>query len=167
MNIIDAFIEEFKHESVGTRQTLERVPEKAFNWKPHDKSMTLGRLASHVAEIPIWGIDTLNSTEFNIDMATYKPWQAATTADLVRKFDEVSADLLKAMAGYPNDKLFVPWSLKADGKPLFTLPRIVVLRSMIFNHAVHHRAQLGVYLRMNNVPVPSLYGPSADEQPAR
>ena len=165
MAIIDGLLNELKHESAGTRKTLERVPDAKFAWKPHAKSMSMIALASHLCEIPGWGASTLLDESFDIP-AGYKPWLAASNKELVATFDKNNAALLKAMEGYPDAKLMTPWTLSMAGKPIFTLPRIAVMRNMIMNHAVHHRAQLGVYLRLNDIAVPSIYGPSADEQPA-
>jgi uncharacterized damage-inducible protein DinB len=164
MNFIEPMIAEMKHEASFTRKMLERIPEAELGWRPHEKSFTLGHLASHLADLPGWTLPTLNQDELSFDPATYKPWLAKSTAELVQKHDETIAAALKAMEGYPNDKLIAPWSLKMAGQTMFTLPRAAVLRGMIMNHLIHHRAQLGVYLRLKDVPIPAIYGPSADEQ---
>lgn len=164
MRMIQPYINEFKHEGVGTRRVLERVREKDFDFKPHAKSMNLLQLASHLATIPHWAVVTLQQDRFEFDPATYKPWIAKTPADLVSEFDALSAKALAAMESATDASLLENWSLVKSGATIFSMPRIVVLRNMVMNHSVHHRAQVTVYLRMCDVPVPSLYGPSADEK---
>jgi uncharacterized damage-inducible protein DinB len=157
---------EFDHEMASTRKTLERVPDDKFGWKPHEKSMTLGRLAGHLAEMPGWCVPTLNQE--SLDLApvggeAVQSAQPATREEVVNLFDRNVAEARAALAAATDEQLMKPWSLLAGGKTIFTLPRAAVIRSMILNHSIHHRAQLGVYLRLNNLPVPSIYGPSADE----
>jgi len=157
MAIKDAFLPEFDHEMASTRRTLDRVPEDKFGWKPHEKSMTLGRLASHVAELPSFATTALAHESFDIAPpggAPRKPLNASTRQELLEVFDKNVAEALHKT-----------WSLLRAGKAIFTLPRAAVLRTFMLNHIIHHRAQLGVYLRLNDVPVPSIYGPSADENP--
>jgi uncharacterized damage-inducible protein DinB len=161
-----ALLPEFDHEMATTRRTLERVPAEKLGWKPHEKSMTLGRLATHIAEMPGWAIPTLN--EESLDLAPpgappYQPVTKETVADIVAYFDENVAAARAAIAGASDESLMQSWSLLMGGKAVFTMPRIAVLRSMIVNHVIHHRGQLSVYLRLNDAPVPSIYGPSADE----
>jgi uncharacterized damage-inducible protein DinB len=163
MNFIDPFIEEMKHESANTRKVLERIPEDKFGWKPHAKSMTFARLASHVAENPKWTVKILDSEEFSMDPASYKPWIASTRGELLKAFDDNVAAALKAMEGRSNEEIVKTWTFKIGGKTVFAMPRAAALRAMIFNHGVHHRGQLTVYLRLNDIPVPAIYGPSADE----
>ncbi|MBX7247147.1 MAG: DinB family protein [Candidatus Sumerlaeaceae bacterium] len=164
MSIADQFLAEIKHEAAITRKYLERVPQDKFDWQPHEKSMTLGRLASHLAEINGWVEMTIKETEMKFDPATFKPYLANSPAELVATLDKGLTSAEKALAGVPDEALGVIWSLKAGDKVLFTMPRAAVLRGMMLNHTVHHRAQLGVYLRLLGVPVPATYGPSADEQ---
>lgn len=166
MAIKDGLLMEFEQEMANTRKTLERVPDGNFAWKPHEKSMTLGRLASHVAEIPGWGHMTM-STE-SLDLAPpgappYQPQTATSTKELLASFDKHVVDMRGVLAAADEDYM-KPWSLLMTGKTIFTMPKIAVLRGMVMNHLIHHRAQLGVYLRLNNVPLPPTYGPSADEQ---
>lgn len=163
MNIIDGFSGELAHEAVSTRRALERIPADKMDWRPHTKSMTLQRLASHVAEIPGWIPQTLEKDEMAMTTGEYKPWLAASPDELVRKFDECMAQAAKAMQGYPNERMLAPWTFKVDGRVVMALPRIAALRGFVMNHLIHHRAQLGVYLRMIDVPVPQMYGPTADE----
>lgn len=166
MGISDGLLAELNHETIATRKELERVPEGKFDWKPHPKSMTLGRLASHLAELPMWAEKTVSETE--LDMAP--PGQPApkasnfsTRAEVLATYDQMLAQARAALGRTPDAAWMVPWTLKAGGKAIFSLPRIVVIRNFVFNHIVHHRAQLGVYLRLLDLPVPSIYGPSADE----
>jgi uncharacterized damage-inducible protein DinB len=164
MKQLDALLQEFDMEMANTRKSLERVPAN-FDWKPHDKSMSMGRLAAHLAEIPNWAHVTLAMDEFDVSPpdAPYKPPELKTRAEVVAMFDKNIATARAAFAQAKDEDLAKPWSLKAGGKVIMTMPRGAVLRGFVLSHNIHHRAQLGVYLRMNNVPVPSIYGPSADE----
>ena len=163
MPINQAFLSEFDYEMAGTRKTLERVPMDKLDWAPHQKSMKMGRLAMHLAEMPGWTKDTL--TKDTVDIGAYTgPAEAKSQAELLAIFDKNVAAARAALVAATDDSAWMkPWSMTKDGKTLMTMPKVAVLRSFIFNHNVHHRAQMGVYLRLNNVPVPSIYGPSADE----
>ena len=167
MSIAQSLLPEFDQEMAGTRKELERVPEGKFDWRPHPKSMLLGRLASHLAELPSWGQYALELTELDI-APPGAPAPGAnnlgTRAEILALFDKCSAATRKAIASAADADWMVPWSLKKGGATIFTLPRIAVVRSMVMNHMIHHRAQLGVYLRLLDVPVPGLYGPTADER---
>jgi len=166
MAISQALLPEFDHEMSNTRKTLERIPENDFTWKPHPKSMTLGRLAGHLAEIPGWAVLSIAQESFDV-APPGAPRPQGTIAQsrqhALDVFDKNVAEARAAIAGASDEQLMKPWSLLGGGRTIFTMPRIAVLRSMVMNHSIHHRAQLGVYLRLNNVPVPSIYGPSADE----
>jgi uncharacterized damage-inducible protein DinB len=160
--ISQSLLPEFDHEMQTTRRTLERVPEDKFGWKPHDKSMTLGGLATHLATINHWTQAVFSMDSF--DVATAPPTQEIKSRDqLLKTFDENVATARHAISGASDTDMMKPWSLVAAGKTMFTLPRVAVVRSFLLNHGIHHRGQLSVYLRLNNVPVPSIYGPSADE----
>jgi len=163
MAIADALLPEFDHEVATTRKVLERVPDGKFDWKPHQKSMSLGQLASHVATLANWGSMTLNASEFDMRGEFEAPY-FGTRAGVLAAFDKEAAAMRAALAGKNDAELMAPWSLKREGKAIFTMPKAAVLRSFVMNHLVHHRGQLSVYLRLNDVPVPSMYGPSADEQ---
>ena len=168
MAFSDTLLPEFDHEMAGARKTLERVPEDRFEWRPHPKSGAMGWLAGHLANIPEWG--TLTIARDELDLAPGgKPMEQqpppASRADLLAAFDRKAAEARAAIAGASDEELMKPWSLLQNGKALFTMPKLTVLRSFVLNHLIHHRAQLGVYLRLNDVPVPALYGPSADENP--
>jgi uncharacterized damage-inducible protein DinB len=167
MTLSEGLLPEFDQEMASTRKTLERVPDGQFGWKPHEKSMTLGRLASHVAESPGWAATTIETD--SLDLAPpgappFKPVTADTRQEVLAIFEKNIAAARAAIAGASDDHLAKPWSLLMGGKTILTLPRMSVLRTFVMNHTIHHRAQLGVYLRLNNIPLPAIYGPSADEQ---
>jgi uncharacterized damage-inducible protein DinB len=162
MNISDTLLPEFDHEMANTRKVLERIPEDKLTWKPHPKSWDMGGLGQHLATLPSWGADTM--TKDSIDYTDYQPPPPPTSrAQILEQFDKGVTAARAALASAPNDAFMKDWSLTANGQTFFTMPRAAVYRSFVMNHAVHHRAQLCVYLRLNDVPVPALYGPSADE----
>jgi uncharacterized damage-inducible protein DinB len=166
MPVRDVFLPEFDYEMANTRKTLERFPEDKAAWKPHDKSMTMGRLAGHLAELPSWMTMTLQTDAIDVAPTSGPPFQpkiASTRADLLAFFDKNVADARAALAAATDEQMMANWSLQAGGKNLMTMPRMAALRTWVFSHSIHHRAQLGVYLRLNDIAVPSLYGPSADE----
>ena len=161
--IASALIGELTHEAGTTRKLLARVPIAKRDFSPHPKSWPLHRLASHVAQLVLWTAVTCETTE--LDMAGPFPspeW--ATTDDLVAHFDGYVAHALKALGATSDADMMTPWTLKNGSAVYFTMPKIQVLRSMCFNHHVHHRGQLSIYLRLNDVPLPNMYGPTADEQ---
>ena len=162
MPIVDALLPEFDHEMTVTRKLLERVPEDRLDWKPHQKSMSLGQLAQHVATIPMWGSVTMNQTELDVAGQPGLP-PAKSQAELLALFDRHVADTRAALIGKGDGEFMVPWALKQGSRTIFSMPRASVWRSFVLNHLVHHRGQLSVYLRLNDVPLPSMYGPSADE----
>ena len=162
MPIVDALLPEFDHEMTVTRKLLERVPDERMEWKPHAKSMSLGQLAQHVATIPSWGSVTLNQTE--LDLSAQPPADPIRRrADLLTTFDRLVGDTRAALVDKTDAEFMAPWALKKDGHAIFSMPKAAVWRSFVISHIVHHRGQLSVYLRLNDVPVPSIYGPSADE----
>ena len=166
MSIAQSMLPEFDNEMANTRKTLERVPENKLDYKPDPKSMSMGVLASHIAEMVGWMPETLQQPSIDIP-SDFKPFLATSRKQLLDKFDANVAASRAALAGASDQGMMQEWSLKFGGNTMFTMPRIAVLRSMIMNHVIHHRAQLTVYYRLNGVPVPALYGPSADEgQPA-
>ncbi|HVA16574.1 MAG TPA: DinB family protein [Candidatus Dormibacteraeota bacterium] len=166
MAIRDGILPEFDQEVANTRKVLERVPEGRPVYKPHEKSMPMGRLAGHTAELPGWAKETIlqNSIEIRQGDPKNVALVMISRKQLLEEFDKRAAAGRAAIAGASDEELMKPWSLIANGKTIFTLPKIAVLRGFVMNHMIHHRAQLGVYLRLNDVPVPSIYGPSADEQ---
>jgi uncharacterized damage-inducible protein DinB len=164
MSISESLLQELQQEGPSTRRVLERLPADAWDWRPHAKSMTTGELASHVSQIPDWMVAVLTTDDFTLNTADYTPWVAADPAELLRAFDERMANFKGALEGKPDDYLIGLWRMVMDGREVFNLPRAAVIRSMGLNHLVHHRAQLALYLRLRDVPVPAIYGPSADEQ---
>ena len=164
MAIAQNMLEEFKVEAAKTRKFLERVPEGDFDWKPHTKSMSLGQLSSHLAEIPGWGGSIFGVSEFNLEMDKYKPWVPTSRAELLNKFDENVESMSWALSTQTDADMAEMWTMKMNGELRFTMPRVVVMRNFILNHSVHHRAQLGVYLRLKDIPLPMAYGPTADEK---
>lgn len=166
MAIRDGLLPEFDHEVANTRKTLERVPEGKPDYKPHEKSMALGRLAGHLAELPGWAKEAIlqDSIEIRRGDPNNVPLVMTSRKQLLEEFDKRTAAGRAAIAAASDEDLMKPWSLIAGGKTIFTLPKVAVLRGFVMNHMIHHRAQLGVYLRLNDVAVPSIYGPSADEQ---
>jgi uncharacterized damage-inducible protein DinB len=163
MSIAQALLPEFDHEMANTRKTLERIPENKLDFKPDPKSMTLGRLAGHIAEMPGWGGMTLSTDSLDIDPANFAGLIATSRAQVLAAFDKNIADTRAALAGASDADLMKPWTLSIKGNTLFSMPKIGVIRTMVMSHVIHHRAQFTVYFRMTGVPVPALYGPSADE----
>jgi len=157
-----AYLEELKAETTATRKCIERIPETVYDFKPHPKSMTMGYLALLVAEIPLWITYMIEKSE--IDFATFKHFEAKNTQDLVNHFDENMKSAERALQNVSDESLQEPFFLKANGQVLFSSPKIENIGATI-NHWVHHRGQLTVYMRLNDIPVPSIYGPSADDKP--
>ncbi len=166
MSISASLLPEFDQEAAGTRKTLERFPDDKLDWSPHEKSMTMASLATHIANMLGWGTITITQDDFDFQppgAAPYNEEPVKSRAELLEKFDANAAAFRAALAAVSDEALMANWSLLKGGQVLFSMPRIACLRGMIFNHIIHHRAQLGVYYRMNDIPVPALYGPSADE----
>jgi uncharacterized damage-inducible protein DinB len=155
------FLKELEAEAASSRKCLERIPESLFDWKPHEKSMPLGYLSLLVAEIPLWIQVMVETSE--IDFGTFQHFHPKTTAELVRHFDENMAKAKNALSNATDESLEEPFYLKMNGQVLVTVPKRDNVGPTI-NHLVHHRGQLTVYMRLNNLPVPSIYGPSADER---
>ena len=166
MAIKDALLPEFDHEMATTRRVLERVPDTEFDWKPHEKSMTLGRLAAHIANIPYWCSVTLETTVFELDSLPPDTQRklAETQSELVKEFDGKVRAARTLIAAATDAEFLAPWTLKKGGQEMFAMPRISAVRGFVMNHLIHHRGQLTVYLRLKNVPIPPIYGPTADEQ---
>jgi len=167
MAISKSLLPEFDNEMANTRKTLERVPDAKFAWKPHNKSSAMGALATHLANLPSWGSLTLNSDSFDLapEGKPIKTPELSSTSAVLAKFDENAAATRAAIEAASDEDLFRPWTLQSNGQTLMTMPKVAVLRNFVLNHMIHHRAQLGVYLRLNDIPVPAVYGPSADESP--
>ena len=168
MAIAEAFLPEFDQEAAGVRRTLERVPADKFEWRPHEKSGTMIWLAGHLANLPQWATLTMAADELDLAPGGEPmplPPTPASVEELVATFDRHAAEARAAIAAASDADFMKPWSLLNNGTVLMTLPKVAVVRSFVMNHLIHHRAQLGVYLRLNDIPVPSIYGPSADEAP--
>jgi uncharacterized damage-inducible protein DinB len=162
MPIAQMLLPEFDQEVKSTRKLLECVPDGKFDFKPHEKSMTLGRLAAHVAEMPNYMIGTLSLESMNFT-GEEKHFEPATRQELLDAFDKTVAQARELLAKATDEDLSKIWTLTYKGQQVFSMPRAAVLRTMVLSHLIHHRGQLGVYLRMNNVEFPGMYGPSADE----
>jgi uncharacterized damage-inducible protein DinB len=156
-------IPQLKHEGELTRKILSKVPYDQWDWKPHEKSMKLGRLASHVAEMAGWVKMTINSDELDFSKGHYKPAEVKSTEELLHLLDTNVQEGLAALENVSDETLRGDWTMRNGEHVIFTLPRIAVIRTVAISHLIHHRGQLSVYLRLLNVPVPGLYGPSADE----
>jgi uncharacterized damage-inducible protein DinB len=163
MALNQALLAELKHESVNTRKILERVPTEQLSWRPHEKSYTIGHLAMHIAGISGWISKIINKDEFDLAANQLQPKVAESGEQILKKFDDTLAANIPVLESVTEDVLNGNWTFRRGEQIFFTLPRKVVLRNMAFNHLVHHRGQLSVYLRLLNVPVPGMYGPSADE----
>jgi len=164
MSLNTALIAELKHESSNTRKILERVPTDKLAWRPHEKSMTIGRLATHLAEVPIWINRTVNGAEFDFATANLSYASKESTEEILQLFDERLAEATKILEAASEENLNGSWSLRRGDHVYFTVPRKINIRNFAFNHAYHHRGQLSVYLRLLDIPVPGMYGPSADER---
>lgn len=163
MSISQALLPEFDQEMKTTRRVLERVDAGKFGWKPHDKSFSFGDLATHVANLAGWGTTIMGMDGLDIGQ-NFPPAQIESTQDILNLFDKNAAETRAALSGASDEEFMKPWTLSKGDHKIFTLPKIAVVRTMVMNHVIHHRGQLSVYLRENDIPVPSIYGPSADEQ---
>jgi uncharacterized damage-inducible protein DinB len=165
MTISEMLLPEFDEEMKSTRKLLARLPEDKLEYQPHAKSMKLGRLAAHVAEMPGWIAALPKQDKLEIP-PDWKPAMATSREQLLGFFDDNVAKGHAALAAMSDEEFAEPWSLIFNGHTAFTMPKIAVVRSVIMNHVIHHRAQLGVYFRMNDVAIPGMYGPSADDKAA-
>jgi len=166
MSVKDGLLAEFDHEMATTRKHLEHVPDDKLSWTPHDKSMTLGRLASHLAECPGWTGAMTDQDEFDIappdGSFDYQPADFGTRAEIVDNFDKSVADARDKIAAKSDTELMAPWNFKKGGEVMFTVPKMVAIQNHVIKHAIHHRGQISVYLRQVGAPVPQTYGPTAD-----
>jgi len=165
VTIKDVLLPEYDHEMATARKLLERIPDGEMGWKPHPRSMSMGELASHLAGIPGWAGAILKTPTFDMADAgeDHGPKAPASRTALLQYFDRTVAEARAAIASTSDAEFMGMWSLKNRGQDVFSAPRVAATRSFIFNHAIHHRGQLSVYLRLKNIPVPAMYGPSADE----
>lgn len=162
-NIAAALIGELEQEAATTRTCFERIPAEKFAWKPHEKSMEFGKLASHVAEMFGWTPVTLQNSELDFAKMDYKPFEPQSSEDLLEFLDKNVAEAIETLRNTPDEVFMENWTMRNGDTVYFTMPKVAVMRSFVMNHIVHHRGQLSVYLRLNDIAVPSIYGPSADE----
>jgi uncharacterized damage-inducible protein DinB len=162
MPLKDGLLAEFDHEMGTTRRLLERVPEDKLAWKPHVKSMSLGGLATHLSNIPNWGSRILNERFFDLASTPRNLDEAASLAAVLQVFDE-STKQARVSLDKADAELMAMWSLRRGNQEMFAMPRLAAFRSFVLSHMIHHRGQLTVYLRLNDVPLPAVYGPTADE----
>jgi uncharacterized damage-inducible protein DinB len=166
MSIGQSLVGEFEHEAATTRKCLEHIPQDKFGWKPHEKSMTVGELGGHIADMTGWATVTMTMDVFDMHPKDGPAWESPkpqTVAALLNYYDKGVAEAKKQILAADDAKYMANWSLANGGNILMTMPRAAVMRSFVMNHIVHHRGQLSVYLRQLDVKVPSIYGPSADE----
>ncbi len=164
MDTVDQLLMELERESETTRRVLERVPEDQLGWKPHEKSMSLGQLAIHVATIPGSIASVLRADSYDVGVDNMPP-AARSRAALIRAFERSTADAVEILKSFDEAALAKLWTAQRGGQTVTSMPRATVVRFIMLNHLYHHRGQLSVYLRLLGVPVPSIYGPSADENP--
>lgn len=166
MSYAEMVLPEFDEEMASTRKVLERVPEDKLDWKAHPKSNTIGWNANHIAEIPGWVAGTLTQLEWDFSPVGGEPYRTPsfkTRKEILDFFDANVLTARNAIAAVKDEDMPLMWSLKSGGEVIITMPRSAVIRSFILNHTIHHRAILCVYLRLNDIPVPGMYGPSGDE----
>lgn len=166
MPIAESLLPEFDHEMAGTRKVLERVPLDDPEWAPHEKSMKIGYMAGHLADLPGWVVATLAQDSLDLAPPGGEPYRSSepkSREELMERFDANVAEAREVLARTPDEAFFESWALLRGGEEIFSMPKIAVLRSFVMNHMIHHRAQMTVYLRLHDIPVPGLYGPSADE----
>jgi uncharacterized damage-inducible protein DinB len=163
MKLSDVMVQEFMHESQTTKKLLERLPEDRISWKPHEKSMPMSRLATHITEIPQWAEVIVNQDGFDMASVDFKPVMLESRRQILESFQKNLDKFAEILGGKDDEYLMASWKLKEGDKVLIDLPRAAAIRGFVISHVIHHRGQLSVYLRENDVPVPSIYGPSADE----
>jgi uncharacterized damage-inducible protein DinB len=164
MALIDGMLQELEQEAQTTRRVLERVPDNKLAWRPHEKARTLGELALHVAMVP-GAVAELAATQSTVQAPQFTDLSPTSAAELIPALDESIAKAKKVLGGMDDTALMATWRMMQGEREVFALPRIALLRSVMLNHWYHHRGQLTVYLRELDVPIPSIYGPSADENP--
>jgi len=167
MSLNQSLIAELRQESAATSKMLSRVPCDKNTWRPHEKSMALGNLSAHVSELSNWITDIVKSDELDFAKREYKPFIASSAEELVNHHNKCVSQALEALEGASDAELDKPWTLRNGDHVIFTMPKKVAMRSFAFNHMYHHRGQLSVYLRLLDVPVPGMYGPSKDDSLAQ
>lgn len=166
MSIAQAVLPEFDNEMATTRRLIERAPVDRGDWKPHPKSYSLGELITHLANLPRWAVMTIEETELDLNPPGGPPWTPPQYEGVARTLETFDANVAAARAALEkasDEDYMVTWALKNAGETIMALPRVVCIRSFVLNHVIHHRGQLSVYLRLNDVPLPQIYGPTADE----
>ena len=166
MSIAESILPEFDLEMTGTRKTLERIPNELLTWKAHDKSNSIGWVACHLAEIVSWVEGTLAADSWDLNPPDGEPYSTPnleSIEEILALFDSNFDAARKSIAAASDEEFFKSWSLLSAGETLFSMPKLGVIRTWVLNHSIHHRGHLCVYLRLNDIPVPALYGPSADE----
>jgi len=164
MTIAQNYLAELKQEAEKSKKMLALVPMDKSSWKPHEKSMTLNRLAVHVAEMVLWLEVTITTDELDYTKGDYKPFVPETSKELLDFYDTNLKKAEEALANCSDERMMKNWTMKAGDRVVFSIPRVAVIRDMILNHQAHHRGQLSVYLRLLDVPLPSIYGPTADDK---
>ncbi len=168
MPIADSLLPEFDHEMATTRALLSRVPDADLAWTPHEKSYPLGKLSLHLAHLPNWGVHVIEGTSLELEdpalAELMKLPLPSSTGDVLQEFDRNAKRARAALARATDPEYLAPWTLRKGGHVLFTMPRVSSIRTFMMTHLIHHRGQLSVYLRLRNVPLPPIYGPTADEQ---
>jgi uncharacterized damage-inducible protein DinB len=165
MRAVDPLIAELDHEAAATKRMLERVPADKLTWRPHPKSMTLGQLALHVATVCGSVGNLLEMDSFDVNDADFQAAEPASKDEIMQRFEEEQANGMEKLQALDNDRAMADWTLTKGGDQLWSMPKIVLARNLMFNHLYHHRGQLSVYLRLLDVPVPVTYGRTADENP--
>jgi uncharacterized damage-inducible protein DinB len=166
MSYAETVLPEFDHEMANTRKVLERIPDDKLDWQSHPKSHTIGWNANHLADLPHWLVQTLIKPSVDIAPVSGQPYalpKLTSRKEILELFDRNVAAAREAITAATDEQMCRMWTLLRAGNPIFTMPRSAVVRSVVLNHMIHHRAHLCVYLRLNDIPVPGMYGPSGDE----
>jgi uncharacterized damage-inducible protein DinB len=163
VRFIDILLAEFDREANLTYAVLGRIPGDRLDWQPHQRSRTIGQLAAHLADLPRWATAVIEGREFDLDAMPPSTESPASLADVISRFDVNVGEARRALVARTDAELLAPWTLRRGGEEVFTVPRLIAVRTVLLQHATHHRGQLTVYLRLLDVPLPPLYGPSADE----
>jgi uncharacterized damage-inducible protein DinB len=163
IRFVDVLLAEFDRESALTRRLLVRVPTDRLVWRPHDRSRTLGHLVTHLADLPAWGAALVERAEYDLDERALIDRSESSIEAVLSLFDANIGLARRAVSARTDAELLAPLTLRRGGKEIFTVPRLIALRTMLLQHATHHRGQLSVYLRLLDVPLPPMYGPTADE----